>query len=113
LVPEAEKGNARARLALEVFIHRLQSGIGQMIASLGHCPDAIVFTDAIGEDEPVVRALACEPFRFLGLEIDSERNQASPLDADISTPASKVRVLIIKSREDWQIAEDCYRLSQA
>jgi acetate kinase len=113
ILAEAQKGNEKARLAMDVFIHRLQAGIGQMIASLRNCPDAIVFTDAIGEDEPFVRAKACEPFQFLGLEIDSERNQASPLDADISTSTSKVRVLIIKSREDWQIAEDCHRLSQA
>jgi acetate kinase len=113
ILAEAQKGNEKARLAMDVFIHRLQAGIGQMIASLSNCPDAIVFTDAIGEDEPLVRAKACEPFQFLGLEIDSERNQASPLDADISTSASKVRVLIIKSREDWQIAEDCHRLSHA
>jgi acetate kinase len=112
ILAEAQKGNEKARLAMEVFIHRLQAGIGQMIASLRNCPDAIIFTDAIGEDEPFVRAKACEPFKFLGLEIDSERNQASPLDADISTSASKVRVLIIKSREDWQIAEDCHRLIQ-
>jgi acetate kinase len=113
ILAEAQKGNEKARLAMDVFIHRLQAGIGQMIASLRNCPDAIVFTDAIGEDEPFVRAKACEPFQFLGLEIDSERNQASTLDADISTSTSKVRVLIIKSREDWQIAEDCHRLSQA
>jgi acetate kinase len=110
ILAEAQKGNEKARLAMEVFVHRLQDGIGQMMASLGNCPDAIVFTDAIGEDEPFVRTKACEPFQFLGLEIDSALNQASPLDADIATAASKIRILIVKSREDWQIAEDCYRL---
>jgi acetate kinase len=112
LLAEALKGDEKARLAMNVFVHRLQGGIGQMMASLGGCPDAIVFTDAIGEDEPVVRAQACQPFQFLGLEIDPEQNQRSPLDADISTRASKVRVLIVKSREDWQIARDCHRLIQ-
>jgi acetate kinase len=113
ILAETQMGNEKARLAMDVFVHRLQAGIGQMMASLRNCPDAIVFTDAIGEDEPAVRAQACEPFQFLGLEIDSERTQASPLDTDISTAASKVRVLIVKSREDWQIAEDCHRLGQA
>jgi acetate kinase len=112
LLAEAKKGNQRASLAMDVFIHRLQAGIGQMLASLKGCPDAIVFTDAIGEDEPIVRAQACEPFRFLGLQIAPDKNRDSPLDSDISTSTSKVRVLIVKSREDWQIAKDCYELSQ-
>jgi acetate kinase len=51
---------------MDVFIHRLQAGIGQMMASLNGRPDAIVFTDAIGEDEPLVRSRACEPFKFIG-----------------------------------------------
>jgi acetate kinase len=54
LLPKAGKGNRRAKLAMDVFIHRLQAGIGQMIASLNGRPDSIVFTDAIGEDEPLV-----------------------------------------------------------
>ena len=108
LVPEASKGNPRAKLAVDVFIHRLQAGIGQMIASLGGRPDAIVFTDAIGEDEPLVRSRACEPFKFMGVEVDLEKNATSPLDSDISLPNTPVHVLIVKSREDWQIARECH-----
>jgi acetate kinase len=110
LLPEAEKGNQRAKLAMDVFIHRLQAGIGQMMASLGGRPDAIVFTDAIGEDEPLVRSRACAPFRFMGVEVDLKKNATSPLDSDISLPQAPVRVLIVKSREDWQIARECNEL---
>jgi acetate kinase len=113
LVPEAGKGNERAKLAMDVFIHRLQAGIGQMMASLNGRPDAIVFTDAIGEDEPLVRSRACEPFKFMGVEVDLEKNATSPLDSDISLPQSPVRVLIVKSREDWQIALECHELCQS
>jgi len=113
LLPEARKGNLRAKLALDVFIHRLQAGMGQMLASLHGRSDAIVFTDAIGEDEPLVRSRACEPFKFIGVEVDSEKNATSPVDSDISIPKSVVRVLIIKSREDWQIARDCHQLCQS
>ena len=112
LLPEASKGNQRAKLAMDVFIHRLQAGIGQMMASLNGRPDAIVFTDAIGEDEPLVRSRACEPFKFIGLEVDPEKNATSPLDSDISLPKGPVRVLIVKSREDWQIARECHELYQ-
>jgi len=113
LLPEANKGNRRAKLAMDVFVHHLQAGIGQMMASLDGRPDAIVFTDAIGEDEPLVRSRACEPFKFLGLEVDPEKNATSPLDADISLPGGIVRVLIVKSREDWQIARECHALLSA
>ena len=98
---------------MDVFIHRLQAGIGQMMASLNGCPDAIVFTDAIGEDEPLVRLRACEPFRFIGVEGDPERNATSPLDSDIALPKTPVRVLIVKSREDWQIARECHEVFQS
>jgi acetate kinase len=110
LVPEAAKGNRRAKLAMDVFIHRLQAGIGRMMASLDGRPDAIVFTDAIGEDEPLVRSQACEPFKFIGVEVDPAKNETSPLDTDISLPTAPVRVLIVKSREDWQIARECREL---
>jgi len=113
LLPEASKGNQRAKLAMDVFIHRLQAGMGQMMASLDGCPDAIVFTDAIGEDEPLVRSRACEPFKFMGVEVDPEKNATSPMDTDISIPKTHVRVLIVKSREDWQIARECYELCQS
>jgi acetate kinase len=113
LVPEAGKGNQRAKLAMDVFIHRLQAGIGQMMASLSGRPDAIVFTDAIGEDEPLVRARACEPFKFIGVEVDLEKNAGSPLDSDISLAKAPVRVLIVKAREDWQIARECHELCQS
>ena len=113
LIPEAKKGNLRAKLAMDVFIHRLQAGIGQMIASLNGRPDAFIFTDAIGEDEPLVRARACEPFKFMGVEVNLEKNATSPVDTDISTPKSPIRVLIVKSREDWQIARECYELLQS
>jgi acetate kinase len=81
-----------------------------MMASLNGRPAAIVFTDAIGEDEPLVRLRACEPFKFIGVEVDPERNSASPMDTDVSIPKSPVRVLIVKSREDWQIARECHEL---
>ena len=109
IVPAAEKGDAHARLALDVFIHRLRAGIGSMLASLGGL-DALVFTDGISEDEPTVRSLACEPFRFAGVHLDAARNAASPLDADIAEAGSPARILIVKARENWQIARECWEI---
>jgi acetate kinase len=112
IIPEADKGNPRAALAMNVFIHRLRAGIGEMLAALGQCPHAIVFTDVIGESEPGIRAEACRAFGFLGLQLDPLKNVASPLETDIAAPESAVRVLLIKSREAWQIARECFALQE-
>jgi acetate kinase len=109
---------ARAKLALEMYVHRLQSGIGAMIAVLGGA-DALVFTAGVGENSPEVRAAACDNFAFLGLKLDQEKNAQSPLDKDkredkdISAPDSTVRVLIIRAQEDWMIARACWNLVRA
>lgn len=113
--PRAEAGDPQAQLALEVFIHGLARGIGQMLAALAAPPHALVFTDAIGQSAPFVRTGACHPFRHLGLELDEEKNAAHPLmaDADIAVSASRIRALVIRSREDWQIARECFALEQS
>jgi acetate kinase len=105
IFPKARENERRAKLSMDVFIHRLRAGIGSMLASLGHL-DALVFTDVIGETEPIVRHRACEPFSFVGLRLDDKLNAASPLDADIAAENSAVRVVIVKGQENWQIAAE-------
>jgi acetate kinase len=107
IFPKARAQDRRAKLATDVFIHRLCSGIGAMLASLGHL-DALVFTDVIGETEPLVRARACAAIGFLDLHLNHELNASSPPDTDIATADSAVRVLIIKSQENWQIAAESF-----
>ena len=102
----------RAKLAFEIFVHRLQAGIGAMIAVLGGM-DALVFTAGIGENSPVVRAATCVNFRFLGLKLDAAKNAQSLADQDISHSDSAVRVLIVRAQEDWAIARECWRLASA
>jgi acetate kinase len=106
VVTAMRKGNERAKLAFDIFVHRLQAGIGAMVAALGGI-DALVFTAGIGENSPDVRAAACANFKFLGLAIDPAKNVAPQPDSDISMPDSKVRVFIISAQEDWAIAKDC------
>jgi acetate kinase len=102
-----ETGNSRAKLALDIYIHRLRSCIGAMLASLGGW-DALVFTAGVGENSAIVRSLACQAFEFLGLQLDDRQNKSHPIDRDIATPDSKVRVLVIHTQEDWAIAQACY-----
>ena len=107
-----QSGNKRAQLAFDIFVHRLQAGIGAMAASLGGV-DALVFTAGIGENSPEVRKAACSKLSFVGVHLDDGKNSAAKPDAEVSSPASKVRVLVIRAQEDWAIARECERLSGA
>jgi acetate kinase len=112
IVASMKDGNPRAKLAFEMFVHHLQSGIGAMIAALGGI-DALIFTAGIGENSPEVRAAACANFAFLGLKLESAKNIPYSADQDISFPDSAVRVFLIRAQEDWAIARDCWRLASA
>jgi acetate kinase len=105
------QGDYRAQLAWDMYVHRLRSGIGSMLASLEGL-DALVFTAGVGEKSPGIRQAACEAFGFLGLKIDPAKNQQQPLDEDIATADSTIRVLVIKTQEDWAIAQQCWQLMQ-
>jgi len=104
-------GNQQAQLAFDVYVHSLRSHIGSMLASLGGL-DVLVFTAGVGENAPAVRAAACERFEFLGLKLDLEKNNQQLLDVDIAAPDSTVRVLVIHTQEDWEIARECWNLQQ-
>ncbi|UNU23852.1 acetate kinase [Microcoleus vaginatus] len=103
------QGNQRAQLALDIYIHRLRGGIGAMLASLGGL-DALIFTAGVGENSAVVRAAACEAFGFIGLKLDGDKNQKSPVDEDIAAVDSAARVLVIHTQEDWEIVRECWKL---
>src|SRR5579863_3973205 len=110
IVAAMQAGNQRAKLAFEMFIHRLAAGIGAMLAALDGA-NAIVFTGGIGENSAEVRSATCDRFGFLGLSLDPQKNSSVSLDSDIAAAQSKVRVLIIRAQEDWAIARECWRLS--
>lgn len=105
-----DEGNERARLALDIYIYRLRYFIGAMLATLGGV-DVLSFTGGVGENVPSIRAGACAAFGFLNLAIDEQKNAQSPADEDIATAASAVRVVIVHTEEDWQIAKDCWKLA--
>ena len=107
IFPKAREHNRRAELALDVFVHRLRAGIGSMLASLGHL-DALIFTDVIGETEPVIRERVCDAFGFLNLRLNPDLNASSPADTDIAATDSSVRVMIIQGQENWQIAAESF-----
>jgi len=98
-----------ARLALEVYIHRLVQTIGAMAATLGGV-DGLVFTAGVGENSAQVRELVCEKLGHLGLELDTTANARCKPDADIATHASHGRILVTATREDLTIVRETKRL---
>jgi acetate kinase len=94
-----------ARMALDVYLHRLRAGIAAMTAALSGV-DAVVFTGGIGERSARIRAEAAAGLGYLGLAVDPDRNAAPDGDADISTPDAPVRTLVIEAREDLEIARE-------
>jgi len=97
-------GDERARLAFDVYVHRLARETAAMAAALGGL-DALVFTGGIGEHAPEVRAAAAARLGFLGVAVDPQRN-ASTLgsDADVSADGAAVTTLVVPAREDLEIA---------
>jgi acetate kinase len=106
----AEK-TKRAQLAFDIYVHRLQSGIGAMVGVMGGI-DALIFTAGVGENSPEVRSAVCQNLSFMGVNLDVEKNAPSPMknDQDIAASASATRVLLIRAQEDWMIARECARI---
>jgi acetate kinase len=109
ILAAVKKGHERARLAFDIYIHRLRSGIGAMVTALGGV-DALIFTAGVGEHSSEVRGATCQNFGYLGVRLDPEKNLQPVLDQDIAATDSSVRVLVIRAQEDWAIARHCWVL---
>jgi acetate kinase len=96
-----ERDDGEAWLALEAYVHGVRSGVGAMVATLGGL-DAIVFTGGVGERSARVRELTCEGLGYLGVAIDSRRNNGIEGDAEVGTRTA--RVFVTQAREDLEIA---------
>jgi acetate kinase len=101
--------NPDARLAVDVYVHRIVQTIGAMTATLGGI-DALVFTAGVGERSAKIRKRVCEKLNYLGTDLDPAANENCHPDADIATPASAVRILVIATREDLTIMRETRRL---
>ena len=105
-----DKGDERAKLALEMVCHRVRQYIGAYWAELGRV-DAIVFTAGIGENDDEVRRIVLEGMEPMGVEIDLDVNKTRPEEwMRISTPGSKVDVLMVRTNEELEIARETVEL---
>jgi acetate kinase len=111
LVEDAERGNQRAQLAIDIFCYRIKKYIGAYYAALGHL-DAVVFTGGIGENAAIVREKVCEGLEELGIALDPQRNnQASHEERRIDVQGGRVAILVIPTDEEGVIAADTYQLA--
>lgn len=107
IITEAEKGNDRAKLALDMFASRVKQTIGAYAAELDGV-DVLIFTAGIGENSSVIREMVCKNLTFLGIELDPQMNQKN--NRRISTETSKVEVLVVETNEELMIVRDTYHL---
>jgi acetate kinase len=108
VIDSAERGDHDARLALDVYLHRLRSGIASMAAAMDGL-DVIVWTGGVGQRAPVIRA-AGDGLGFLGVAIDHASNQAATGDRELTAPGATVRTLVVDAREDLEIARQVRRV---
>ena len=102
-------GDPSARLAREVWTHRLRQEVAAMAASLGGI-DALVMTGGMGEHATAWRGQALAGLRWLGVAIDPTLNDAAHGDADISGPGATVRTYVVTAREDLEMAREARAL---
>ncbi len=105
----AEKGNKRAKIALEMFAYRVKKYIGAYAAALGGV-DILIFTGGIGENDTETRKKILDNMQFLGIELDEEMLDKRGQEMILSTENSKVKVLVVPTEEELMIASDTYEL---
>ncbi len=102
---EAEKGNKRAQLALDKFYYTVKKYIGSYAAAMGGV-DVIIFTAGLGENSAPAREESCRGLEFLGVEIDTDKNNIRGKEAEVSKENSKVKVFVIPTNEELMIARE-------
>ncbi len=105
----ANEGNHRAQLALEMFAYRAKKYIGAYAAAMGGV-DIIVFAGGIGEMDTETRKRILNGMEFLGIELDTSKLGVRGEEAVLSTPASKVKVMVVPTDEEMMIARDTYEI---
>ncbi|WP_251549588.1 acetate kinase [Neobacillus muris] len=110
ITEEANKGNERAQLALDVFANRIHKYIGSYAARMNGV-DAIIFTAGIGENSHAIRASVLKGLEFMGIYWDPALNKVSGEEAFVNYPHSPVKVMVIPTNEEVMIARDVVRLT--
>lgn len=109
----AVSGSEEAKLALELYAYRIKKYIGAYAAVLNGI-DAILFTGGVGENDKLMRAAVCAEMNYLGLEMDEAKNlEAKGKLSEINTAGSPVKILVVQTNEECEIANQCFDLLNA
>ncbi len=108
----AQNGNEVAQMALDIYIYRIAKYIGAYAAAMNGV-DAIVFTAGVGENSPYIREKVCAYLGFMGVKIDKALNDVKGVERIVSTPDSKVAVLIVPTDEELVIARDTKKIVES
>ncbi|CAM4134267.1 acetate/propionate family kinase [Gillisia hiemivivida] len=107
---EAEKGNSECILALEMNAYRIKKFIGTYVAVMNGL-DAIIFTAGIGENSSMIRKLVCTDMDFFGIDLDESKNEEKSQELrEINSSISKVKVLVVPTNEELEIAKQAFGL---
>ena len=101
----AEEGNERAKLALDMYTYRIRKYIGAYATAMGGI-DILVFTGGVGENSKMVRMNVCSDLDFIGIQMDSEKNDTRGKESKICSAESRVKVLVVPTNEELVIAQD-------
>ena len=107
----AAEGDKKAELAQEKFAYEVKKYVGAYAAAMGGV-DAVIFTAGVGENDKVIRAMACQGLEFMGLKLDEAANDVRGKETVISAADSKVKVLLIPTNEELMIAIDTAALAK-
>ena len=107
---EINKGNEEARLAYEMYAYHIKKNIGAFAASLNGV-DALVFTAGVGENDALTRRLATKDMEYLGIRLDEGRNNSRRKGIyEINEETGPVKILVIPTNEELEIARQCHTL---
>ncbi|RXF71664.1 acetate/propionate family kinase [Arcticibacter tournemirensis] len=108
-----EEGDENARLAYDMYAYRIKKYIGAYASALNGL-DAIIFTAGVGENDKNLREVVCSNMDFLGIEIDKDKNRERSGELrEVNTPGSRVKVMVIPTNEELEIAKECFELLES
>ncbi|MDD5688449.1 MAG: acetate kinase [Elusimicrobia bacterium] len=111
VVEEAEKGNEKAKLAIDIFVYRARKYLGGYYFLLNGEIDAISFTGGIGENSPLIREKILEGFEKFDIKIDSKKNEKTiGIEGEIGVTNSKIKILVLPRNEKILIAKETMEL---
>jgi acetate kinase len=106
------QGDENAQLAYDLYAYRIKKYIGAYAAVLNGL-DAIIFTAGVGENDALIRQMVCIDLDFLGIRLDEEKNKTRSKEInEISTADSRVKILVVPTNEELEIAQQCYAMVQ-